>query len=119
MNKPRLITFAFTILVTFTSVNAQTDLSMRQALYFTGAKTESIDLKNDKYVARGATIHVGADLAKSCDLTTCLFNIGFIGFRSGNTASALMTYGQIKHEGGGIFGNELYVAPSATTRQGV
>ena len=119
MKTTKLITFAFTILATFISANAQTDLSMREALYFTGAKTESIDLKNDKYVAKGATIHVGADLAKSCDVGTCVFNIGFIGFRSGNTASALMTYGLIKHDGGGLFGNELYFAPSATTRQGV
>ena len=120
MKTTRLITFAFTILVTFISVHAQTDLSMREALYFTGAKTESIDLKNDKYVAKGATIHVGAEMAKSCDMNTCQFNVGFIGFRSGNTASALMTYGLISHDGGSsLFGNELYFAPSATTRQGI
>ncbi len=116
-NQIRLIAVALAILGASISIQAQSDLSMREALYFTGAKTEAIDLKNDKYVAKGSTLKVSADLAKSCDKNTCEFNVGFIGFRSGNTSAALMTYGLITVDGGGLFGNEMYFAPSATTKQ--
>ncbi len=119
MKTPRLITFAFAILATFISINAQTDLSMREALYFTGSNASTIDLKNDKYVFKGATLNLSAETAKSCDKNNCEFNVGFIGFRSGNIASTLSSYGLISVEGGGLVGNTVYFAASETIKSGV
>ena len=119
MKRVSLITFALAILVTSVSVEAQTDLSMREALYFTGSNASTIDLKNDKYVAKGATLNIPAELAKSCEKNTCEFNVGFIGFRSGNLGTALSSYGLISVEGGGLVGNTVYFAASEATKQAV
>jgi hypothetical protein len=117
MKIANLFTFAFTMLVTSLSLNAQTDLSMREALYFTGPNASSISLAKDAYVAKGSTLNLSADVAKSCDKNTCEFNVGFIGFRSGNTTGVLSSYGLISVENGGLAGNTIYFAASETTKQ--
>jgi hypothetical protein len=66
-----------------TASHAQTDLNTRKALYFTGLKTDAIDLKNDVYVASGATLHLSAELRVSCEQNECIFNVGVIATRSG------------------------------------
>lgn len=85
-------TIAFTFLTLLTGLffvagaNAQTDLSSRQAVYFTGARTDSIDLKNDVYVAGGATLQLSAELRVTCDNNECVFNVGVIATRTGTGA---------------------------------
>jgi hypothetical protein len=115
----RLIAITLAFFVASISINAQTDLSMREALYFTGTKGSTIDLKNDRYVSKGSTVTIAADLAKGCDKNTCEFNMGFIGFRSGNLGAALSTYGLISVEGGGLVGNTVFFAASESTKQAV
>lgn len=97
----------------------QTDLSMRDALYFTGAKTDKIDLKNDKYVVKGGTMELKKSQATSCEGNTCEFNIGFIGFRSGNVNGELSSYGLLQVENVGLVGNTVYFASGEKTKQGV
>lgn len=109
------------LLLTFVSAvsakaQTQTDLTSRQALYFTGTKTSSIDLKTDVYAAKDATLNVSAAIAKSCDNNTCEFNVGFIGFRSGNVTTELSSYGLISVAGTGLFGNTIHFAASDATR---
>ena len=111
-----LITFTIVALGAFASVQAQTDLSMREAIYFTGSKSDSIDLAKDKYVAKESTINVNSDLAKSCDKTGCEFNVGIIGTRSGSLASQLSTYGLFSIEGSGLVGNTILFGASQATR---
>ena len=118
-NQIKLIVFAIAIFGTSLSIQAQTDLSMREALYFTGSNGSTIDLKNDKYVAKGGTLNVSAATAKSCEKNTCEFNVGFIGFRSGDMATALSSYGLISVEGAGLVGNTVYFAASEATKAGV
>ena len=65
------------------SLQAQTDLNTRKALYFTGTKTDAIDLKNDVYVANGATLNLSAELRVSCEQNECVFNVGVIATRTG------------------------------------
>ena len=101
------------------TAQAQTDLSMRGALYFTGSKTHQIDLKNDRFVASGGTMELKASEATNCTNDTCEFNIGFIGFRSGNTAPALSSYGLLSVANGGLVGNTVYFAPAEKTKQAV
>jgi hypothetical protein len=117
MKKTNLITLAFAVLATSFSINAQTDLSMREALYFTGANATSINLSKDVYVAKGSTLNLSAELAKTCEKNTCEFNVGFIGFRSGNLNAALSSYGLISVEGAGLVGNTVLFASSETTKQ--
>ena len=62
---------------------AQTDLNTRKALYFTGTKTDAIDLKNDVYVGNGATLSLSAELRVSCEQNECVFNVGIIATRTG------------------------------------
>lgn len=119
MKTPTLITFVFAIFATCFSVNAQSDLSMREALYFTGSNGSTINLAKDVYVAKGSTLNLPAELAKNCDKTTCEFNVGFIGFRSGNLGSALSSYGLISVEGAGLVGNTVFFAAAESTKQGV
>jgi hypothetical protein len=118
-NQIMFVAFAIAIIGTSLSIQAQTDLTMREALYFTGSNGSTIDLKNDKYVAKGATLNVSGATAKSCAQNTCEFNVGFIGFRSGNMAAALSSYGLISVEGSGLVGNTVYFAESEATKQGV
>ncbi|MCA1636124.1 MAG: hypothetical protein LC785_16140 [Acidobacteria bacterium] len=101
------------------NAQAQTDLSMRLALYFTGAKTDKIDLKNDKYVAAGGTMELNKSQATNCDGNTCEFNIGFIASRSGNVSGELSTYGLLQVEKGGLVGNTVYFADREKSKQGV
>jgi hypothetical protein len=99
---------------------AQTDLSMRNALYFTGAKTDKINLKNDKYVVKGGTMELKKSQATSCEGDTCDFNIGFIGFRSGNVNDELSSYGLLQVGNAEFFiGNTVYFASGEKTKQGV
>lgn len=98
---------------------SSTDLSMRRALYFTGAKNDKIDLKNDKYVAENGSIAVSMSSATKCEDGGCYFNIGFIAFRS-PAAGALTTYALIKKSiGGEVVGNEIIFPDQAGTRQKV
>ena len=111
--------FAF---VSVVSAYAQerTDLSTREALYFTGTKTDKIDLKNDKYVAKGGTMELKKSQATSCDGDTCDFNIGFIGFRSGNVNGELFTYGLLQVGNAEfLIGNTVYFASGEKTKQGI
>jgi len=62
---------------------AQIDLNTRKAVYFTGAKTDSIDLKNDVYVAGSATLSLSNALASGCEQQICKFNVGIIATRTG------------------------------------
>ena len=111
-----IIVLALALLGAGASIQAQTDLSMREALYFTGSKANSIDLANDRYAAKGSTTNLSTDMAKSCDKSVCEFNVGFIGFRSGNVTPALSSYGLISVEGFGLAGNTVYFAGSETTK---
>jgi hypothetical protein len=95
------------------------DLSMRQALYFTGAKADQIDTKTDRYVTKGGTMQLKVSEAKSCNAGVCEFNIGFIGFRSGNMTGAVSSYGLFQLDGGDLVGNTVYFADKQATRQGV
>jgi hypothetical protein len=95
------------------------DLSMREALYFTGAKADRIDTKTDRYVTKGGTMQLRSSEAKSCSGGFCEFNIGFIGFRSGNPNGVVSSYGLFQVEGGGLVGNTVYFADKKTTQQGV
>ena len=101
------------------AVNAQTDLSMREALYFTGANASHIDLKKDRYVAKGGTMQIKTSEASKCAGSNCDFNIGFIGFRTGNTSTTLSSYALLQVENGGLVGNTIYFAAAETTKEGV
>jgi hypothetical protein len=101
------------------AVEAQTDLSVREALYFTGSNASHIDLKKDKYVARGGTMQLKTSEAAKCAANSCDFNIGFIGFRTGSTSTALSSYALLQVENGGLVGNTIYFAAAETTKQGV
>src|SRR4051812_18305141 len=97
----------------------QTDLSMRQALYLTGTKTTTLDLKNDQYVAAGGTIRLSTARAVSSADGLYEYNIGFVGFRTGNGSQPLSTYALLQVEGGAMAGNTLYFAANETVKQGV
>jgi hypothetical protein len=112
--------FAFLFAIAVSAyAQGQTDLSVRNALYFTGVKTDKIDLKNDKYVIGGGTIELKKSQATSCDGDTCEFNIGFIAFRSGNTNGELSTYGLFQLEKGDLVGNTVYFVDKEATKQGI
>ena len=102
-----------------TSAQTNLDLSMRIALYYTGAKTDKIDLKNDKYVASNGTMELQKSQATSCEGNICVFNIGFIAFRSGNTKGELSTYALMQVEKGGMVGNTVYFADGENDKQGI
>lgn len=94
----------------------ETDLSMRRALYFTGAKTDHIDLKNDKYVGENKVMKLKKGEATSCEGNECTFNIGFIAFRQPGKGE-LSTYALLQTTG--LVGNTVYFKDKETTRQGV
>jgi len=98
---------------------SQPDLSMRAALYFTGANAADIDLAKDKYVARDGTMELKRSQASSCDETGCVFNLGFIAFRTEFVRAPLSTYGLFSVENGGVVGNTVYFAIGETTKKGV
>jgi len=95
----------------------QTDLSMREALYFTGTKSESIDIKNDPFAAKGTRYNLSTELAKGCVKDVCEFNVGAIGSRSGAMAAAVSTYGFLSLEDSSGAGNTIYFEPSAASKQ--
>jgi hypothetical protein len=101
------------------TLKALFDLSMRDALYFTGAKNDKIDTKNDRYVTKGGTMELRASEALSCGGGQCEFNIGFIGFRSGNTAGAITSYGLLQVENGSNAGDNIHFAAGETNKQRV
>ncbi len=118
-NKFYILVSVFTFMfISVVSSYGQTDLSMRDALYFTGAKTDKIDLKNDKYVVKGGTMELKKSQAISCEGNTCDFNIGFIGFRSGNVNGELSTYGLLQvGNAESLSGNTVYFASGEKTKQ--
>ena len=120
-NKILLAAINFLLLLSAASSNAfaQTDLSMREALYFTGSKATQIDLKNDRYVVKGGTMQLKATDGANCAGGFCEFNIGFIGFRTGSGSTALSSYALLQVDSGGLVGNTVYFAPSETVKQGV
>jgi len=105
------------------SVNAQTsklDLSMRTALYFTGAKADKIDRANDKYVVKDGTMELKTNQAVSCDGDYCEFNIGFISWaeRAGKNGE-VSTYGLFTVDNGSSVGNTIYFADKEQIKEGV
>jgi len=109
-------------LVGAASVNAQTslDLSMRTALYFTGAKADKIDRANDKYVVKDGTMRLLTNQAVGCDGNYCEFNIGFISWaeRAGKNGE-VSTYGLFTVDNGSSVGNEIYFADKEQIKEGV
>ena len=100
-----------------------TDLSMRRALYFTGAKTNAIDTRaaargGDPYVVEGGVMTLRKSQAAKCEAGGCHFNFGFIAFRT-PASGALSTYGLIEVAGGGTVGNTVYFPDGETVREGV
>src|SRR5688572_9628680 len=81
------------------SLQAQTDLNTRKALYFTGLKTDAIDLKNHVYVAGGATLNLSAELRVSCEHNECVFNVGVIAMKSGTGALSTDVVVQVAKSG--------------------
>lgn len=98
---------------------ARTDLSMRTALYFTGAKADKIDTAKDKYVVKDGTMEINKSHGTSCDADGCAYNIGFIAFRSGNTSGELSTYGLFQVDNGSLVGNTVLFAAGEITKVGV
>lgn len=87
------------LLLTSISSQAQTDLNTRKGLYFTGVKTDAIDLKNDVYVAGGATLNLSAELRVSCEKNECIFNVGVIATRTGTGALSTDVVVQVAKSG--------------------
>jgi hypothetical protein len=114
-----LFTLVFIGTVTNYAQQTQPDLSMRTALYFTGAKADKIDLAKDKYVAKDGTMELKKSQATTCDSNYCEFNIGFIGFREGNAGGALSTYGLFEVDNGTMVGNTVYFASREKIKQGI
>jgi hypothetical protein len=81
-----LTALAFVLALGSFEAIGQTDLNTRKALYFTGLKTDAIDLKNDVYVASGSTLNLSAELRVSCEQNECIFNVGVIATRTGSGA---------------------------------
>ncbi|MEJ7623508.1 MAG: hypothetical protein WKF34_05910 [Pyrinomonadaceae bacterium] len=122
-NTPYMLASLFTLLlISGISINAQQtqpDLSMRSALYFTGAKADKIDLGKDKYVAKDGTMELKKSQATSCDDSGCTFNIGFIATRSAYTRGELSTYGLFEVESVGLVGNTVFFPFSEKIKQGI
>jgi hypothetical protein len=81
-----------------TQTKTPLDLSMRQAIYFTGSKTEKIDLSKDKYVGSGKVLSLTQNVATKCEPDGgCFFNFGVVVWRTLNgketTDGELSTYG--------------------------
>ena len=109
-----LLTITAIAIFAATAVNAQTDVNTRKALYFTATKTSSIDLKNDIYVAAGATLNLSAELRTSCDHSVCVFNVGVIAVRSGTGAMSTTIHIQANGE---TFTKAVSFATSETSKQ--
>lgn len=122
-NKTYVLAGLFALLfMSAVSTHAQTsrnDLSMRTALYFTGAKGDKIDTAKDKYVVKDGTMEISKSNGTNCDADGCAYNIGFIAVRSGNTSGALSTYGLFQVENGSLAGNTVFFAAGEQTKAGV
>jgi hypothetical protein len=116
MNKLLVLSACFLLLVFagFAPVQAQTDLNTRKALYFTHTKTDSIDLKNDVYVAGGATVALSAELRTTCDHNVCEFNVGIIATRTGTGALSSEIVVQV---GGQSYARPIEFASSEKSKQ--
>ncbi|MEJ7862521.1 MAG: hypothetical protein WKF90_12900 [Pyrinomonadaceae bacterium] len=92
------------------------DLSVRTALYFTGAKADSWD----KYVVKDGTMELKTSQATSCDGTYCEFNIGFISWaeRAGENGK-VSTYGLFIVDKVSMVGNELNFADKEVVKKGI
>jgi hypothetical protein len=99
----------------FARAQQQADLSLRRALYLT-KKADKIDLKNDKYVAAGATIVLKKSEANFCNYLGCNFNVGLIAFRD-PAQGELNAYVEMKKPDGGVAGNSIYFADKVNTTQ--
>jgi CARDB len=116
--KISLLSTVFVLLIISSAVSAQAvDLSLRKAVYFTGDKTDKIDLKNDKYATSGREFQLSAELAKACDDQGCEFNLGVIGVRSGASTEPLSGYGMFTVENGGLVGNTIVFEAKQTSKQ--
>lgn len=109
-----ILTVAVLIFFAGQTVKAQTDLSMRQALYYNGAKTVKVDTTS-KYVTPGGTMKLKKSEALNCAAGFCEFNFAFFVFRD-NVASALSTYALIRGNGLGIVGNTVSFAAGEKIR---
>jgi hypothetical protein len=122
MKRPNRMFFATISLLLLTAASAvfsQTDLSMREALYFTGSKTTHIDVKNDRYVVRGGTMQLKTTNGSNCAGGFCEFNIGFIAFRAGTGEGVLSSYGLLQVDSGGLVGNTIYFGPDEKVKEGI
>ena len=123
MKNKLYVSIGLLALVGAISVNAQTsklDLSMRTALYFTGAKADKIDRANDKYVVKDGTMELKTSQATSCDGDYCEFNIGFISWaeRAGKNGE-VSTYGLFTVDNGSSVGNTIYFADKEVIKKGI
>ena len=98
------------------TASAQTDLNTRKAMYFTGAKTNAIDLAKDVYVAGGSTLSLSAELRTTCDNNVCEFNVGVIAFRGGGGALTTNVSVQVE-KSGETFTKTVSFGPSEITKQ--
>lgn len=91
--------------------NAQ-DLSLRTSIYFTGEKTDSIDLVNDPWVAQGKKMTLKISQAVSHQhVPYYTFNLGVRISRTGGTMNkSLMTYGLMSSPGGTVGENAYFDA---------
>lgn len=119
-----LVTLFALVFIGAVSIHAQSsqpDLSMRTALYFTGANTQKIDRAKDKYVNKDGTMELMKSQATSCDDNYCDFNIGFIAFaeRAGGNGElstyALFTVGDNES----LAGNTVYFADKEQIKEGI
>lgn len=98
--------------------NAQPDLSLRAAIYFTGKKADKIDLKTDKYVTPGGSITIKKSDAIKCEGNRCTFNLGVIVFRD-NGVGQLSTYALIKNLGVIETGNTVFFQDGEKIKQAI
>ena len=118
-NMSQLIAILATCAVAATAAQAQTgtDLTLRRALYFTGKKFDSIDLKNDKYVAENKFITLHKTDAFKTEGEYLYFYFGYIAFREPG-GPQFQTHVQYKLEKSSI-GVETVFLNNSKTRQGV
>ena len=104
-----LIGIALAVFGLNNSAQAQMDLTTKPGIYLTGSKL-SIDESKDKWVAKGATVHVFSHEASSFTNGYYVFNIGIIATRSGVISSYAQTYGLFSSQGGSV-GREMKFGP--------
>ena len=77
----------------------ETDLTVRRALYFTGARTDAIDTKNDSRITEGGLMVLKKSDGANCTPQGCSFNFGFFVMRS-PAAEGLHTDAMVQAVGG-------------------